>query len=83
MPLLKSLHWLPVRYHIIFKICTITFQILSSKQPSYLQSLLTPVGKPIQRRLSSYDLHFVSKVNTNIGGRAFAVAPYSLEYASF
>ena len=26
VPLLKSLHWLPVRYRIIFKICTITFQ---------------------------------------------------------
>ena len=31
LPLLKSLHWLPVRYCIIFKMCTITYQALSSK----------------------------------------------------
>ena len=35
-PLLKSLHWLPVRCHIIFKICTVTCQALSSKQLAYL-----------------------------------------------
>ena len=43
MPLLKSLHWLPVRYRIIFKICA-----LSSKQPAYLQSVLTPARQPKQ-----------------------------------
>ena len=33
VPLLKSLHWLPVQYCIIFKICTIAYQALSSIQP--------------------------------------------------
>ena len=37
--LLKSLHWLPVHYRIIFKMCTIA---LSSTQPAYLNSMLTP-----------------------------------------
>ena len=31
--LLKSLHWLPVRFRIIFKICPITYQVISPKQP--------------------------------------------------
>ena len=35
VPFLKSLHWLPVQYYIIFKICTITYQALSPKQPVY------------------------------------------------
>ena len=30
--LLKSLHWLPVHYRIIFKICTTAYQALSSTQ---------------------------------------------------
>ena len=42
VPLLKSLHWLPVHYRIIFKICTIAYQALSSTQPAYLNSMLTP-----------------------------------------
>ena len=44
-PLLKSLHWLPVRYRIICKICTITYQAYPCKQPSYLYSLFTFVSK--------------------------------------
>ena len=32
VPLLKSLHWLPVHYCIIFKICTTAYQALSSTQ---------------------------------------------------
>ena len=35
-------HWLPVRYRIIFKICTITYQTFSSEQSAYLHSPLTP-----------------------------------------
>ena len=34
------LHWLPVQQRIIFKMALITFNVRSSKQPSYLHSLL-------------------------------------------
>ena len=77
-PLLKSLHWLPVQYRIMFKMCTITYQALSSKQPSYLHTLLTPIRKSIQLRSSTSDLLFVPKVNTNMGTRAFAVGAPTL-----
>ena len=40
-------HWLPVHYRIIFQICTIGYQALSSTQPAYLNSLLTPDMLPI------------------------------------
>ena len=40
VPRQKSLHCLPVRFCITFKICTITYQTLPSKQPSYLLSML-------------------------------------------
>ena len=73
VPLLKSLHWLPVRYRIFIKICTITYQALSSKQPTYLHSLLTPARQPRQLRSSISSLLFVPSVKTNVGIRAVSV----------
>ena len=78
MPLLKSLHLLPFIYHIILKICIITYQALSCEQPSYLHCLLTPIRKHVQLRSSSSDLLFVHKVKTNIMLRAFAVGAPTL-----
>ena len=75
VPLLKSLHWLPVRYRIIFKICTITF---STKQPAYLHLMLTPTRQPRQLRSSGSDLLSVQRVKTNAGTRAFSVAAPTL-----
>ena len=78
VPLLKSLHWLPVRYRIMFKICTITYQALSNKQPAYLHSMLTPARQPRQLRSSGSDLLSVPRVKTNAGTRAFSVAAPTL-----
>ena len=64
VPLLRSLHWLPVRYRIIFKICTMTCHALSSKQPAYLHSLLTPARQPRHLQSSNYNLLFVPSVKT-------------------
>ena len=77
-PLLKSLHWLLVRYRIIVKICTITYQALPSKQPAYLHSLLTPARQPRQLRSSNSNLLFVFSVKTNVGTIAFSVAAPTL-----
>ena len=38
--LLKSLHWLPIKFRIQFKMCTCVFRCLNDGQPSYLSSLL-------------------------------------------
>ena len=35
-PLLKSLQWLPARYRIKFKLCSLTYQALTSGQPVYI-----------------------------------------------
>ena len=40
--ILKSLHWLPVKYRINFKLCCITHHALSLGEPHYLNSLLIP-----------------------------------------
>ena len=78
VPLQKSLHWLPVRYRIIFKICTITYQALSTKQPAYLHSMLTPARQPRQLRSSGSGLLSAPRVKTNAGTRAFSVAAPTL-----
>ena len=39
-PILKSLHWLPVKYCINFKLCCITHRTLSLGELHYLNSLL-------------------------------------------
>ena len=53
VPLLKSLHWLPVHYRIIFKTCTVAYQALSSTQPAYQNSMLTPARNSRQLRSTS------------------------------
>ena len=91
LPLLSSLCWLPlryhcpislsditVRYHIIFKIWTITYQALSSKHPAYLHLLLTPARQPRQVRSSNFNLLFVPSVKTNVETRALSVAAPTL-----
>ena len=40
VPILKRLHWLPVKFRIHFKICAITFRTLKENQPAYLADLL-------------------------------------------
>ena len=40
VPILKRLHWLPVKFRIYFKICAITFRTLKENQPAYLADLL-------------------------------------------
>ena len=49
IPILEQLHWLPVKFCIHFKICTITFQTLKDNQPAYLTYLF---GKNAQKYLT-------------------------------
>ena len=74
MPLLKLLHWLPVHYRIIFNICTIGYQALSSTQPTYLNSMLTPARNSRQLRSTSSNPLYIPRVKTKAGTRAFSVA---------
>ena len=38
-PILRDLHWLPIRAHINFKVLLITFKALHGLAPQYLQSI--------------------------------------------
>ena len=74
VPLQRSLHWLPVHYRIIFKSCTITYKSLSSKQPAYLNAMLTPARNSRQLRSTSSNPLYIPRVKTGAGTRTFTVA---------
>ena len=78
VPLLKSLHWLPVNYRIIFKICTISYLALASKQPTYLNSMLTPARNSRELRSTSSNPLYIPRVKKKAGTRAFSVAAPTL-----
>ena len=40
VPLLRCLHWLPVKYRVHFKICLLTYMALHEEQPIYRRSLI-------------------------------------------
>ena len=39
-PVLKELHWLPVRYRIHFKLLLLTFKALNGMAPAYISDLI-------------------------------------------
>ena len=41
-PVLRRLHWLPIRQRITYKILFITYKVLNSMAPKYLADLLQP-----------------------------------------
>ena len=57
-PFLKSLHWIHVQSRIIFKLCSIIYQTLSSGGPSYLFSMLSLAPQP--RVFHSSGFHVLS-----------------------
>ena len=58
-PILKRLHWLPVKFRIHFKICTITFQTLKDNQPAYLTYLFVRNVHNIYAQQIQIDLLFL------------------------
>ena len=73
--ILKSLHWLPVRQRIHFKICLMVYKCLNGKGPQYLQELLQNRPHTRTLRSSSQNLLLVPKMRTEtFGKRAFVYA---------
>ena len=57
-PILKDLHWLPVRERINFKLLLLTWKAINGLAPSYISNLLVPY-KPV-RALRSSDKHLLT-----------------------
>ena len=74
LPILKQLHWLPVKYRIDFKIAVLTYKLRTTSEPMYLSNLIS-MYEP-RRFLRSADAQLLQtpRVKTVIGSRAFRSA---------
>ena len=74
-PILKDLHWLPVKYLILFKILLLTFRSLHCKAPRYLMGLISSYSPARSLRSSEHLLLAVPKTRLKTcGDRSFAAA---------
>ena len=71
LPQLLSLHWLPGRFRILFKISLLTYKTLHEKQPVYLHSILAASLPSHSLRSNDENSLSIPKVKTNTGPRAF------------
>ena len=70
----STLHWLPVRHRIDFKIAVLTYKLLSTGQPSCLACKITPYVSGRCLRSSESGTLTVPRIKTAIGSRAFRSA---------
>ena len=73
-PLLRSLHWLPVKQRVTYKMATLTFKVLSSSTPTYLHDLIQPAVPVRPLRSSDAPLLSAARTRTELARRAFSVA---------
>ena len=73
-PLLKSLHWLSIKFRIQFKICTFVFRWLNDGQPSYLSILLFSAISAKHLRSNNSNNLKVPRIRTKFSARAFSVS---------
>ncbi|TWW59874.1 hypothetical protein D4764_06G0014040 [Takifugu flavidus] len=72
-PLMASLHWLPIKFRIIFKTLLLTYKVLRRLAPSYLEELVIPYQLNRPLRSQNAGLLVVSRVSrSRMGGRAFS-----------
>ena len=78
-PILLNLHWLPIRYRVVFKILLITYKALNNFAPSYIRDLLTLYVPYRQLRSSSKNLLVIPHFNLKTyGARSSSVAARTL-----
>ena len=73
-PLLRSLHWLPVKQRVTYKMASLTFKVLSSSTPTYLHDLIRPAVPVRPLRSSDAPLLSAARTRTEFARRAFSVA---------
>ena len=75
-PVLKGLHWLPVRERIEYKILLITWKAMHGFAPSYIYNLISEYVPSRSLRSSGKNLLVAKRTRSSFGDRAFtSVAP--------
>ena len=72
VPMLRSLHWLPVKYRVHFKICLLTYKALHEEQPVYLRSLIASSLPSYSLRSNRGITLSIPRIKTNTGAKAFS-----------
>lgn len=76
-PVLKTFHWLPVKYRVLFKIAILTFKSIYGQSPEYLRELIN-IRSNTQYNLRSNNGLFLTfptiKTRKTLRDRAFCVA---------
>ena len=76
-PVLKKLHWLPIRHRISYKLCLLVHLALQGKTPPYVRSVITPVSEiPSRSHLrsaTSNDLQIPAS-RLKLSSRAFCIS---------
>ena len=72
-PILKKLHWLPIKQRIDYKLCLRTYKTLQIQQPAYLYNSLSFPSHSLSTRSSDSSVLSILYVRTSLGKRAFSV----------
>ncbi len=72
-PILQSLHWLPIKFHISYKILLLAYMALNGLAPAYLTSLQPCYNPTRSLRSQNSGLLVVSRIaKSTKGGRTFS-----------
>ena len=81
-PVLRQLHWLPVRQRVVFKIAGLVHQSLVGAAPAYLADdcrLLSDVGRrPLPPNFNDTRKLLVPRTHDKLGDRSFSAAGHRL-----
>ena len=76
-PALIELHWLPVKFRIIYKLCMLVHKSQNGLAPSYIKEMFKPISElPSRTALRSASTHrlYIPATRLNFGNRALSVA---------
>ncbi len=69
---MSTLHWLPIKHRIDFKILLITYKALNGLDPQYLSELLSHYSPPRQLRSQNSGQLIITRISkSTAGGRSF------------
>ncbi len=74
-PILQSLHWLPIKFRISYKILLLAYKALNDLAPAYLTNLLSRYNPTRSLRSQNSGLLVVPRIAKSTRGRTFSSTP--------
>ncbi len=82
-PVLSTLHWLPIKHRIDFKILLITYEALNGLAPQYLSELLSHYSPPRPLHSQNSGHLIIPRISiSTAGGRSFSYLAKTLEQST-